>query len=324
MTTLTEVAKAAGVSAATASRAFSEPGRVAAATLARVHRAAKELGYSTSPANKAVRTIGLVVPDITNALYGALIKTVHDRSWQGRHRVVLCETGEDLRREREQIACARELDGLILGSPRLPLDELKELLGPATCVAVNRSIPGIPAVMFDTETGIRQAIEHLVALGHQHISYAAGPRHSWADEQRCAAAAQECAQRGIQFSRLGPNAATIQGGKAVAATLLSRGATAVIAFNDLVALGVQAGLSAMGKQCPDDMSIIGVDDIDLAAAIQPGLSSVQIAVERGGILATDMLLEMIADAGSAAAAEVEIVQLDSQLIVRGTTAPPRQ
>lgn len=318
--TLTAVAQAAGVSVATASRAFSAPDRLAPATLQRVQQAACDLGYTVAPgeADESGRTIGVVVPDIANAIYGSLIKAIHDQAWHGRHRVVLFDTAEDLRREREQIERAKELDGFLLCSPRLSADELDVLLADARCVVVNRALEGHPNVLFDTDNGVRQSIDHLVALGHRHIAYAAGPRDSWAEEQRVVGAQRACAEHGVRFTALPHTAATIQGGQAAAATALSSGATAVLAYNDLVAMGLQSGITTLGRRCPEDLSIVGIDDIDLAGAMQPGLTTVHLAMDRCGSLAVEMLIAAITAGG-----EPEVVHLESQLIVRGTTAPPR-
>lgn len=319
--TLTAVAEAAGVSVATASRAFSAPDRLAPATLERVQKAASDLGYTPDPGGApgtARRTIGVVVPDIANAIYGSLIKAIHDQAWHGRHRVVLFDTAEDPRREREQIERARELDGFLLCSPRLPDAELDALLHGSRCVVVNRAVSGHPNVLFDTDDGVRQSIDHLIALGHRHIAYAAGPRGSWADDQRTASVERACTEHDVRLTRLPHSAATIQGGLAASATVLSSGATAVLAYNDLVAMGLQAGIAALGRRCPDDLSIVGIDDIDLAGAMQPGLTTVHLAMDRCGSLAVEMLVATIAGDE-----EAEVVHLDSQLIVRGTTAPPR-
>lgn len=316
--TLTEVARRAGVSIATASRAFGEPDRLAPATLHKVLRSADELGYE-APSSTSPRTIGVIVPDLANAFYASLIKAIHAQAWHGRHRIVLLETDEDLRREREQIERAGKLDGYLLCSPRLPVDELERLTEGHSVVVINRTVAGHPSVMTDTENGVRQAVRHLIALGHRHIAYAAGPRTSWADGRRRLAAAETCAEHDVRLTELDHNAATIQGGRAAAATVLSSEATAVIAYNDLVAIGVLAGISDLGRRCPDDISIVGVDDTDLAAASQPGLTTVHIPVDRCGALSVDLLLDVLAGTDAP-----EIAHIEAQLIVRGSTAPPRR
>ncbi len=316
--TLTDVAKRAGVSIATASRAFGEPDRLAPDTLGRVLDAAGELGYVGAQTSAATRTIGVLVPDVANPVYGMLLKAIQGQAWHGRHRIVLFDADEDLRREREQIEQARKLDGILLCSPRLPDDEVRALIGRAPAVIANRVIDGVPCVVMDTEYGPTQAVEHLVALGHAHIAYASGPRGSWADVRRFDTIARACERHGIRLTRLSHHAASIQGGRAAAALAAASGATAVVAYNDLVALGLEAGMSELGVTCPDDISIVGIDDIDLAGAVTPGLTTVQMPIERCGALAVDLLLQAI---GGAALGDV--ATLNSQLIVRASTAAPR-
>ncbi len=316
--TLTDVARYAGVSLATASRAFGEPDRLARGTLERVLNAAGELGYAAASAATAQKTIGVILPDAASPVYATLLKSIHAQTWHGRHRPVLFDTDEDVHREREQIQLSRKLDGMLLCSPRLPDDEIRELVGDTPVVVLNRIIDGMPGVVMETGSGPRQAVEHLAALGHGHIAYAAGPRLSWADSRRGDAIAAACESLGIRFTRLTNQAASIHGGLAAAATVLASGATAVIAYNDLVALGIDAGIAQLGKSCPADLSIVGIDDIEMASVRQPGLTSVKQAIDRCGSLGVEMLLQEIA--GDAVRTPAS---LEAQLIVRGSTAPPR-
>jgi len=230
---------------------------------------------------------------------------------------VLFDADEDLRREREQIEQARKLDGMLLCSPRLPDADVLELVGDTPYVVVNRQIDGAPCVLMDTEHGPAQAIEHLAALGHTHIAYAAGPRGSWADVRRADTVARACERHGIRLTGLSHHAASIQGGRAAAAPAAASGATAVIAYNDLVALGLEAGLLELGKRCPADISIVGIDDIDLAGAVTPALTTVRMPIERSGALAVDLLLQAMNGT-----AIDDVVTLGSQLIVRASTAAP--
>lgn len=315
--TLTDVARRAGVSVATASRAFGEPDRLAVATRDRVLRAASDLGYANPQAATATRTIGVIVPDVANPVYATLLKAIEGQAWHGRHRIVLFDADEDLRREREQIERARKLDGMLLCSPRLPDEDVLALVGKTPYVVINRLLEGAPCVLMDAEHGPRQAVEHLAALGHRHIAYAAGPLGSWADSRRSDTVARACESFGIRLTRLSHHAASIQGGRAAAAPAAASGATAVIAYNDLVALGVEAGMSDLGRSCPDDISIVGIDDIEMAGAVTPGLTTVRMPIGRSGALAVDLLLQTMAGTPPEAAAV-----LNSQLIVRGSTAAP--
>jgi LacI family transcriptional regulator len=318
--TLTDVARHAGVSLATASRAFGEPDRLAAATLQKVRAAAAELGYEpTSSAPPEETTIGVIVPDVASPVYAQLLKGIHTQAWHGRHRIVLFDTDEDLRREREQIARASALDGMLLCSPRLPPAEVLGLTGETPFVVLNRIIENARCVVMDTERGPHQAVEHLVALGHRHIAYAAGPEYSWADVRRGDAVASACTDFDVRFTRLTHQAASIQGGRAAAATAIASGASAVIAYNDLIALGIEAGIEDLGLRCPEDLSIIGNDDIEIASARRPGLTTVRLAINRSGSIGVETLLKAIEGDTT-----IDVVELPSQLIVRASTAAPKQ
>lgn len=317
--TLTDVARHAGVSIATASRAFGEPGRLAEATLERVLQAATDLGYANPQAATATRSFAVIVPDVANPVYATLLKAIHGQAWHGRHRPVLFDSDEDLRREREQIEGARKLDGMLLCSPRLPDEDVLALVGDTPFVVINRLLDEAPCVLMDTEHGPTQAVEHLAALGHEHIAYAAGPLGSWADARRSDAVARACERYGIRLTPLSHHAASIQGGRAAAATVVATGATAVIAYNDLVALGLEAGIADLGRTCPGDISIVGIDDIELASAVKPALTTVRMPIERCGALAVDLLLQAMSGAAVAGA-----TILNSQLIVRDSTAVPRR
>ncbi|MDL5350957.1 LacI family DNA-binding transcriptional regulator [Microbacterium sp. zg-YB36] len=316
--TLTDVARRAGVSIATASRAFGEPGRLAPTTRERVMEAAADLGYANPQAGTATRTLGVIVPDVANPVYGKLLKAIQAQAWHGRHRIVLFDADEDLRRESEQIEQARRFDGMLLCSPRLPDAEVLALIGTTPAVVINRQIDGVPCVLMDAVHGPSQAIEHLVALGHQHIAYASGPRGSWADARRFDTIGAACERHGIRLTRLSHHAASIHGGRVAAALAAASGATAVVAYNDLVALGLEAGMLELGLTCPDDISLVGIDDIDLAGAVTPALTTVHMPIERSGALAVDLLLQAITGAVIG-----EVATLGSQLMVRASTAVPR-
>ena len=127
-----------------------------------------------------------------------------------------------------------------------------------------------------------------------------------------------CERFGIRLIRLSHHAASIQGGRAGAAAAVASGASAVIAYNDLVALGLEAGMAELGRVCPDDISIVGIDDIELAGAVTPSLTTVRMPIARSGALAVDLLLQAMVGT-----APTDDTVLPSQLIVRSSTAPPR-
>jgi LacI family transcriptional regulator len=316
---LTDVAKLAGVSLATASRAFSDPGRLAAETRQKVVDAALQVGYDV-PGLSGSRTFGVVVPDISNAVFAALIKSIQDQAWHGRHRMVLADTSESSTREREHLeSFAAGVDGIILCSPRLPSDQIHQLAGNTPLVVINGEADHAARVLMEAGEGLRQAVEHLHALGHRKIAYIPGPASSWANGQRHTAISRFCNDWGIELVTVGNQTATVDGGLAAAASVVASGATAVIAYNDLVAIGMLAGARTLGYHCPEDISVVGIDDLDIAAAAEPGLTSVRVPIGRSGSLALELLLEQIAGKPST----TEAVHLSSQLIVRGSTFAAR-
>ncbi|TDT80119.1 LacI family transcriptional regulator [Arthrobacter sp. AG258] len=316
---LTDVAKLAGVSLATASRAFSDPGRLASETRRKVIDAAVQLGYDV-PGLSGSRTFGVVVPDISNAVFAALIKSIQDQAWHGRHRMVLADTSESSTREREHLeSFATGVDGIILCSPRLPSDQIQQFAGNTPLVVINGEADHAARVLMEAGEGLRQAVEHLHALGHRKIAYIPGPASSWANGQRHTAISRFCNDWGIELVTVGNQNATVDGGLAAAASVVASGATAVIAYNDLVAIGMLAGARTLGYHCPEDISVVGIDDLDIAAAAEPGLTSVRVPIGRSGSLALELLLEQIAGKPST----TEAVHLSSQLIVRGSTFAAR-
>ena len=316
---LTDVAKLAGVSLATASRAFGDPGRLAADTRQKVMAAATELGYDI-PGLTGSRTFGVIVPDISNAVFAALIKAIQNQGLHGRHRRVLADTAESSSREREHLeSLAAGVDGIILCSPRLPSDQIHQLVGNAPLVVINGEADHAARVLMDAGEGLRQAVEHLHALGHRKLAYIPGPASSWANGQRLAAITRFCAERGLELVTVGNQNATVDGGLAAAASVVASGATAVIAYNDLVAIGMLAGARSLGYHCPEAISVVGIDDLDIAAAAEPGLTSIRVPIERSGSLGLELLLEQVAGKPTA----TEAVHLSSQLIVRGSTFAAR-
>lgn len=320
--TLTEVALRAGVSLATASRAFNDPGRLSPKTLRNVLEAARELDFETSaPAPRTSHTVAVVVPDIANAVIARLVASITEQAWQGRHRIVLADTHEDAGREREILdTVGRTVDGIILCSPRSTTPLAPGAAGTTPLVVINGESQGVPAVLMDVDEGLGQAVDQLHALGHRRVVYVPGPIASWANRRRAECVARLTTERDMELVVVRNQAASVGGGLAAAASVVASGATAVVAFNDLVALGVRAGAQGLGYRCPDDLSIVGIDDTDVGAAAPPGLTSVRVGIARSGALGFGMLLDLVAGRP----VPTQPIHLSSQLIVRGSTGPVSQ
>ncbi|MFT4296114.1 MAG: LacI family DNA-binding transcriptional regulator [Micropruina sp.] len=293
--TLTEVAQRAGVSVSTASRAFSSPERIGSQTLARVIAVAEDMGYRAStPTRKgaglAAGTVAVVVPDIGNLVFAAFVRAAQAQGWHRRQMVLVADTGGSPDQEREVITELLDRVGsLVVCSPRLPASEIAELASGTPVVLVNRASTECHCVLADSETGLRQAVDYLGALNHRHFAYVQGSPQSWSNERRVAAIQQLCEDRGIRLSLLGWQEESLAGGYAAAASVIATDATAVIAHNDAVAIGVMNGVRAMGVSVPDELSVIGIDDSPLARCASPALTSISVPIAQAGVLSMDLL-----------------------------------
>jgi LacI family transcriptional regulator len=318
--TLTQVAQRAGVALSTASRAFSEPSRIGPETLRKILAAAQELGYEAPTARlveeQGSTTVGVVVPDVANPVFGAFVKAAQGEGWHYRQTVLLVDTDFSADREREAIAHLRDrVDGLVVCSPRLDAEDVLDLCGRVPVVLVNREAAGADSIVADATDGLRQTVDYLVALGHRRIAYVQGSARSWSNAQRVAIVRELTRQAGVELQVLGSQAETVEGGTAAAASVVAFGASAAIAHNDLVALGVVAGARALDVRVPDDLSVVGIDDIPLATVSAPALTTIAVPMARAGSLALATLRRATERATPRA------VRLPTQLVVRASTGP---
>lgn len=318
--TLRDVARAAGVSTATASRALSAPDLVAPERRELVRRVARELGYRPNRAARELITgrsghLCLVVPDLENPFFSAVAKAVQARARAAGHAVVVADAEEDPLLEAELVAqLGTQADGVLLCSPRMSGEDLAALAadGPPVLL-VNREGAGLPSVVVDNSDGVRQAVRHLHALGHRRVAYAGGPSGSWSDARR--RDGLRASDLDVEVVDLGAHAPVFAGGVGAGDLVVASGATAVLAHNDLVALGVIDRLRARGVRVPDDVSVVGFDDVPVATLVTPSLTTVAMPLARLGRTAVDLLLAPRDDG-------VAHTVLPVELVVRGTTAPP--
>ncbi|MCP2163899.1 LacI family DNA-binding transcriptional regulator [Goodfellowiella coeruleoviolacea] len=322
--TLTEVARQAGVSLSTASRAFSDPGRLGPETLRKVLAVAEDLGYQapvgarSGEASVEASTVAVVVPDVANPVFGAFVKAAQAEGWYRRQTVVLVDTDLNPDREREAINHLRDqVSGIVVCSPRLTAEDVLACAGQTPVVLVNREAVGADCVIADAADGLRQTVEHLAALGHRRVAYVQGAQRSWSNSHRVDLVRGLAEQAGLDLCLLGWQAETAAGGTAAAASVMASGASAVITHNDLVALGVIAGVRALGVSVPDQLSVVGIDDIPFAAVAHPALTSVAVPMARAGALSLELLGRAVAGDRQAP----RTVRLPTQLVVRASTAP---
>jgi LacI family transcriptional regulator len=318
------VAEAAGMSIATVSRAFHAPDQVRPQTRERVLAAAAGLGYTPNRAARGLITgrtgnLGLVVPDVANPFFPALIKAAQGRARAGDYAVFIADTDEDPQTEEQVIrAMAKQVDGVIACSSRMSDAKLRGLESLTSLVLVNRRSGAIPAVAMDMTGGMRQAIEHLHALGHRSLVFLSGPRPSWSNRQRRKATSATAERLGMEAKVLGPFEPGYEGGVLAADLALAEAPTAIVAYNDLMALGVLARLGDRGVAVPDEVSVVGFDDIQMAALASPALTTVSVPTAAAGSAAVDLLLDALAErAGNGRQA----YGLRTELIVRASTGP---
>src|SRR4051812_22597962 len=318
--TLQDIAREAQVAVSTASRALSDPQRVSARTREQVQEVARRLGYRPNRLARALPTgrtgmLAVLVPDITNPHHFGLLRGAEAQARAAGSTLVIADTQEEAELELAHLdRLGSALDGVVLGASRLDEEALRELAGRLPVVLFNRRVDGLPSVVTDSVDGSRQIVEHLVALGHRSIAYLAGPGASWSDSERWRGLSTAAEAAGVRLVRCGPFSPTLASGPAAADIGLATGATALVAFNDLLAIGVLRRLGERGLAVPDRISVVGYDDIFGADFSPPPLTTVAAPVAEAGRLLVDVLLS-----GRTPAPELT---LPTSLLVRASTGPP--
>ena len=323
--TLTDVAKAAGVSASTVSRTLSRPERVDAATRDKIFREIARLGYQPNLAARSLITgrtgnLGVVVPDLANPFFPDLVRAVQLRAHQRGFTVLLVDSDEDPAAELGLVvSLAPQVDGIVLCGARMSNDELTKAQQLAPIMLINRIAPGIPAVTIDNAGGTRQAVRHLRALRHRRIGFVGGPVTSRSHQQRLSGARAAAEEFGMELIDLGSVAPSFGGGSAAADAVLLAEVSAVLAYNDVIAIGLMHRLVSYGIEVPGEISVIGFDDIALGEMSHPALTTVRYPRELAGQSAVNDLLDLIGGDGSGPVDGTGREPLPTELIIRGST-----
>jgi LacI family transcriptional regulator len=332
--TLRDVAAAAGVHPATASRALNPDTRslVNTETAQRVLDAAAHLGYRPNQIARGLKTsrsftIGVVVPDLRNPLFPPIARGIEERLEPAGYTSLLANTDNDP--EREQLSfdtlSARQVDGYITASARREHPLLMELAGNGRpLVLVNRTTDDerLPSVVPDDRDGMRQAVAHVAGLGHTRLAHIAGPLDLSTGIHRYEGFEQGLERAGLA---LDPDLVVVADrfteaeGTRLCRELLVRGLrfTALLAANDLIALGAIDALREAGLDCPRDVSVVGFNDMDWSVRVSPPLTTVRVPHHELGVAAGELLLERLADPGAPVRHEV----LPVELVSRASTAP---
>jgi DNA-binding LacI/PurR family transcriptional regulator len=186
-------------------------------------------------------------------------------------------------------------------------------------VTINRATADAPTVLIDTPGAVVQALEHLSSLGHRTVAYASGPISSWSNHRRWKAIEEAAAKLGMTATRIGPYAPTAFSGAAAADGALSTGATSVIAFNDLLAIGMLDRLRERGVRVPEDVSIVGCDDIFGADFCNPPLTTISSPIEQAGRVAVSMLMAQLDPIRGGTPRKLAV--MPTHLKIRASTGP---
>jgi DNA-binding LacI/PurR family transcriptional regulator len=320
--TISDVAKAVGVSRSTVSRAFIRPQLLSHETVMRVRAAAECLGYSPNLIARALSTgrqgnIAIVVPDIANPFFPPMLRAAQASADTAGLSVFLRNSDEDA--VREQVLVDRlvmQVEGFVLASSRMPDKKIRELTLRQPVVLVNRDIPGLPRVLIDTAGGIDAAVAHLAELRHRCLVYVSGPTASWPDQQRRLAMQSASLRYKVKIEWIPARRPTFDAGKEVAVAVLNSGATAAVTCDNFVAHGLLAGLAEQEITVPRDFNVIGCDDV-IGASTYPALTSVSARCDEAGRMAVDLLISTLR---TGKRSDIRCV-LDTKLVVRATTAP---
>jgi LacI family repressor for deo operon, udp, cdd, tsx, nupC, and nupG len=332
--TIQDVARHAGVSAATVSRALSAPGKVSERTRQRVESAIIETGYTLNQSARslrlrAARTILIALPNIGNPFYSTILDAVVEEAARAGYGVIVANRANDHPGSwARKYFLSNRADGLLL------FDGAIDPLAVGVVAETGRTIPlvvaadevpdaSVHAVLTDNDAAAQRAVAHLVSLGHRRIAHIVAPTKNALPSDRLIGfrAAMQGAGLAISPEWVIQGDFTLAAGRDAARRFagMAERPTAVFAANDEMAIGFIGELHRQGMTCPRDVSVIGFDDISVAEHITPPLTTMRLPRGEIGRRATRILIALIA---GEAPAGVSRTILRSELIVRESTAPP--
>ena len=331
--TIDDVARLAEVHKATVSRALNARTRdqVNAETLKRVKKAARQLGYVPNAMARGLRTsrsmtIGVIIPDLMNPIFPPIIRGIEHVLQPRGYTVLVANTDshDDVEVSAFESLLQRRVDGFILATGRLDDQVVAEEASAADVpvVLVNRDsgVGDFPLVSGDNTSGIDLAVDHLVQLGHRYLGHVAGPSNFSTTLRRAEAFESVTTRLGVRHATVHAEALSIEAGvKATDALLRGQDErpTALVAGNDLVALGAIRRLRAAGLRCPEDVSVVGFNDMPFAEDFWPPLTTIHMPLREIGAEAARLLLRGIEEGEQEAAT----LTLPVSLVVRGSTGP---
>jgi DNA-binding LacI/PurR family transcriptional regulator len=331
--TIIDVARRAGVSKSTVSRVLNDGGaRVRETTRLKVLQAIEELGYERNAVARSLRTastetVMLAIPDITNPFWPEVARGVQDRMEEAGYSVVFANSDWQGERERKFLGLAKRqrFDGILINPIQVSAEELASTGIPTVLIGLRDSYSGLDMVGSDTFGATVSALEYLASLGHERIGLILGRHSNRSSHSRLGGYLHFLRSRGIPFDDKLVVEVTFerQGGAKGIETLLEAPdpPTAVLAANDIVAIGALQRLHEMGVEVPGEISIMGIDDIEAASMSIPPLTTIAKQKYALGYKAADMLLDRIRN-GAATPPRREVIPC--QIVVRGSTGERRR
>jgi LacI family transcriptional regulator len=302
--TIADVAARAGVSPATVSRVMNGTRTVDEEMTARVRSAARELNYSASPLARSLvlgrtNTVAVVVPDLSNPTFHGVLRGLSHAAARNGYHVLVADSAESV--AEEQVLAQqtrRRCDGLVLVSPRMAEDELVALLPELQPVVVVNRVPssdaGLPVVTTDYELGLTGLLRLLYEDGHRRLLYLAGAPLSASNTRRIVALDRFSGDHPEVVIEHEPCGVNFAEGYDAAAVVLASGVTGVLAFNDLVAMGLISALTERGVRVPEQLSVVGFDDIPFARYVTPPLTTAAVPVADLGAQAWRGMWDLLA------------------------------
>lgn len=329
--TIRDVADLVGVHHSTVSRALSPDKRdkISPTVVKKVEKAAKKLGYYRNIVASSLKqnrsfAVGVLIPDLMNPIFPPIIRGIQDTAEAVGYTVITANTDDEPEKERDALRMmqGRSIEGVIMATARREDPIVEECLAnDIPVVLVNRTVDrdGVNAVVLDENYGIRSVIDHLMSLKHTRIAHIAGPQHTSTGFQRAKAFSDYLSIHNIPTDLVeATNKFTIEEGRRAFRRLLARdnSFSAIVAGNDLIALGCMDAMRDMGLLVPENISITGYDDILFLERMSPALTTVLVPKYEMGCQATKTLLGIIDGEDKAPV----VLRMQPRLIVRNSTA----
>lgn len=327
MTKIKDIAARAGSSIATVSRVVNGSGYVSPAMRARIEDAIRDLGYTPNAGARLMRSgssrmVGVLLPALDVHFFGILAHVVEQSLFRRGYHAMICSTAESPEHEAAYVAAllSQQVDGVILASVTTDSAAVERLrAADIPIVAVDRALPGLPTVTADHQAGGRLMARHLIDLGHRAIAIIGAPAHSAPVQQRVAGITAELATAGL--SPVDTRLAAVHDFdtcRSLAAALLQdHRPSALLGTSDMAAIGALHAAADSGLRVPQDISVVGFDDLPAARYTLPPLTTVAQPIRAIGEAAVDRLIARMRSQALPAPPDLPLT-----LITRGTTAPP--